>query len=132
MSKQMLSRTRFSSCDEGDISRPGRHLQEKKMKYILGYDLNDSMSQISYFELNESVPETVAGSEEEERLGIPTVLSKRKGVAQWEFGTAAIKAAEVGTAMKYAFSPIAGKVYTRLRISMNRIAISMKSASGCS
>ncbi|MCR5591230.1 MAG: hypothetical protein K6F73_06805 [Lachnospiraceae bacterium] len=68
------------------------------MKYILGYDLNDSMSQISYFELNESVPETVAGSEEEERLGIPTVLSKRKGVAQWEFGNAAIKAAEKGTA----------------------------------
>ena len=67
-------------------------------KYILGYDLNDSMSQISYFELNESVPETVASDAEEERLGIPTVLSKRKGVAQWEFGTAAIKASQTGTA----------------------------------
>ncbi len=67
-------------------------------KYILGYDLNDSMSQISYFELNSSVPETVASDAEEERLGIPTVLSKRKGVAQWDFGNAAIKAAELGTA----------------------------------
>ena len=67
-------------------------------KYILGYDLNDSMSQISYFELNTSVPETIASDAEEERLGIPTVLSKRKGVAQWEFGNAAIKAAELGTA----------------------------------
>ena len=67
-------------------------------KYILGYDLNDSMSQISYFELNTSVPETVASDAEEERLGIPTVLSKRKGVAQWEFGNAAIKASELGTA----------------------------------
>ncbi|MCR5673217.1 MAG: hypothetical protein K6F87_05835 [Lachnospiraceae bacterium] len=66
------------------------------MKYILGYDLNDTMSQISYIELNESVPETVASDAEEERLGIPTVLSKRKGVAQWEFGTAAVKAAEAG------------------------------------
>ena len=67
-------------------------------RYILGYDLNDSMSQISYIELNESVPETVASDAEEERLGIPTVLSKRKGVAQWEFGTAAIKASESGYA----------------------------------
>ena len=40
--------------------------------------------------------------------------------------------AEVGTAMKAAFSPILGKVYTRLRMSMNRMAMSMKSASGCS
>ena len=67
-------------------------------KYILGYDLNDSMSQISYFELNNSVPETIASDAEEERLGIPTVLSKRKGVAQWEFGTAAQRAAEGGRA----------------------------------
>jgi len=68
------------------------------MKYILGYDLNDSMSQISYFELNNSVPETVASDESEERLGIPTVLSKRKGVAQWEFGNAAITASQNGNA----------------------------------
>ncbi len=67
-------------------------------KYILGYDLNDSMSQISYFELNNSVPETIASDAEEERLGIPTVLSKRKGVAQWEFGVAAIKASQNMTA----------------------------------
>ncbi len=67
-------------------------------KYIIGYDLNDAMSQISYFELNTSVPETVASEPSEERLGIPTVLSKRKGVAQWEFGNAAIKASELGTA----------------------------------
>lgn len=68
------------------------------MKYIIGYDLNDSMSQISYFELNNSAPETVASDAEEERLGIPTVLSKRKGVAQWEFGSAAVKASQNGTA----------------------------------
>ena len=68
------------------------------MKYILGYDLGDSMSQISYFELNNSAPETVASDAEEERLGIPTVLSKRKGVAQWEFGNAAIKSSQNGVA----------------------------------
>lgn len=65
-------------------------------RYVLGYDLNDCMSQISYFELNSSVPETVASDAKEERLGIPTVLAKRKGVAQWEFGTAAKIAAEAG------------------------------------
>ncbi len=65
--------------------------------YIIGYDLNDSMSQISYVELNDQTPETVASDKEEERLGIPTVLSKRRGVAQWEFGTAAVRAAEAGT-----------------------------------
>ena len=63
-------------------------------KYVLGYDLNDSMSQISYFELNSSVPETVASNPDEERLGIPTVLAKRHGVSQWEFGTAALKASK--------------------------------------
>lgn len=65
-------------------------------RYVLGYDLNDSMSQISYFELNSSVPETVASDANEERLGIPTVLAKRKGVAQWEFGTAAKREAAAG------------------------------------
>ncbi|MBE5848958.1 MAG: hypothetical protein E7298_02165 [Lachnospiraceae bacterium] len=68
------------------------------MKYIIGYDLGDSMSQISYFEINNSAPETVASDAEEERLGIPTVLSKRKGVAQWDFGNAAIRVSQNGTA----------------------------------
>ena len=40
--------------------------------------------------------------------------------------------AEVGTQTKYAFSPIFGNVYTRLRMSMKRMAMSMKSTSGCS
>ena len=40
--------------------------------------------------------------------------------------------AEVGTAMKYAFSPIFGNLYTRLRMSEKRMAMSRKSASGCS
>ena len=39
---------------------------------------------------------------------------------------------EVGIATKYAFSPIFGNVYTLLRISMKRIAISSKFASGYS
>ena len=69
-----------------------------KSKYIVGYDLNDRMSQISYFELNSSIPETIAAADGKERLGIPTVLSKRRGVSQWEFGEEAQKAARTGDA----------------------------------
>jgi len=69
-----------------------------KSKYILGYDLNDRMSQISYFELNSGVPETIAADDGKERMGIPTVLSKRRGVSQWEYGEAAKKAAMNGDA----------------------------------
>jgi len=67
-----------------------------KSKYVLGYDLNDRMSQISYFELNSSVPETIAADDGKERMGIPTVLAKRRGVSQWEYGEAAQKAARTG------------------------------------
>lgn len=67
-----------------------------KAKYVLGYDLNDKMSQISYFELNSEIPETIAADEKDERLGIPTVLAKRHGVSQWEFGANAQKAARTG------------------------------------
>lgn len=67
-------------------------------RYVLGLDLNDNMSQISYFELNSAAPETVVNDADKEKLGIPTVLSKRKGVAQWEIGTAAIDAAATGNA----------------------------------
>lgn len=66
--------------------------------FILGLDLNDNMSQVSYFELNSAAPETVVNDADKEKLGIPTVLSKRKGVAQWEIGTAAINAAATGEA----------------------------------
>lgn len=69
-----------------------------KSKYVLGYDLNDKMSQISYYELNSSIPETIAADDGDERLGIPTVLSKRHNVSQWEFGGAAQKAARNGEA----------------------------------
>lgn len=63
-------------------------------KYIIGYDLNDKLSQISYYEIHSSAPETVVNDKAKEKLGIPTVLSKRKGVAQWEFGDAALEAVE--------------------------------------
>lgn len=60
--------------------------------YVIGYDLNDQVSQISYFELNRDVPESLS-SDEDEKLGIPTVLCKRKEVSQWYYGKEAQRVA---------------------------------------
>lgn len=63
--------------------------------YVIGYDLNDQVSQISYCELNTDVPETLS-SEEEAKLGIPTVLCKRKNVSQWYYGREAERVVALG------------------------------------
>ena len=60
-------------------------------RYVVGYDLNDTLTQISYFELNNDAPETLISDGENERLGIPTLLCKRKKVNQWSFGTEAAR-----------------------------------------
>lgn len=60
--------------------------EEKRAGYVIGYDLNDRLSQISYYELNKNVPETLISDSEEDKLGIPTVLCKRKDVSQWYYG----------------------------------------------
>ena len=59
-------------------------------RYVIGYDLNDNLTQISYFEINnnESLRTLVSGGENE-RLGVPTLLCKRRKVSQWSFGTEA-------------------------------------------
>lgn len=69
--------------------------EDRTPTYVIGYDLNDQVSQISYCELNTDVPETLS-SEEESRLGIPTILCKRKNVSQWYFGREAEKVAAHG------------------------------------
>ncbi|MCR4924463.1 MAG: hypothetical protein K5931_10695 [Lachnospiraceae bacterium] len=56
-------------------------------KYVIGYDLNDTVTQISYVELNKEAPLSLAQEGEERKLGIPTVLCKRGGVNQWYYGT---------------------------------------------
>lgn len=62
---------------------------DTETRYVVGYDLNDNLTQISYFELNNDRPETLISDGENERLGIPTLLCKRKKVNQWSFGTEA-------------------------------------------
>lgn len=63
-------------------------------RVLVGFDLGNKYSQISYCVEGSEVPETlslVAGSES---YNIPTVLCKRQGVNQWFFGREAYKFAE--------------------------------------
>ncbi len=62
---------------------------DQATRYVVGYDLNDTLTQISYFELNNDSPETLVSGGDNERLGIPTLLCKRRKVSQWSFGTEA-------------------------------------------
>lgn len=70
-------------------------LEKKGPDHVLvGFDIGNKYSQISYCVEGSEVPETlslVAGSES---YNIPTVLCKRQGVNQWFFGREAYKYAE--------------------------------------
>ncbi|MBQ4536476.1 MAG: hypothetical protein II994_02520 [Lachnospiraceae bacterium] len=60
-------------------------------KLVVGYDLNDDYSQISYWVSDSDNVETlsmVAGAED---FNIPTVLCKREGVNQWFCGKEAVR-----------------------------------------
>ena len=69
---------------------------ERKPSFVIGYDLNDQVTQISYYEVNKDVPQTLPDEEEEQKLGVPTVLCKRKDVSQWYYGKEAEKVVSRG------------------------------------
>ena len=64
----------------------------KKMNnFMLGYDLGDEVSQISYLASDSDAPETLSVLAGAEMFNIPTILCKRKGVNQWFYGKDAAK-----------------------------------------
>lgn len=65
-----------------------------KDKIIVGYDLGNRYSQISYCTYESDVPETLSVVAGGESYNIPTALCKRKGVNQWFYGKEAYKHAE--------------------------------------
>ena len=65
-------------------------------KVVIGFDLGDNFSQISFLRLNEEEPETVSAITGTEMYNIPTVLAKRPGVGQWFYGREAVKYARTG------------------------------------
>lgn len=65
-------------------------------EYVIGYDLNENVSQISFSEIHDGRLKAVGGDTGDDKLGIPTVLCKRNSVNQWYFGREAINCAKRG------------------------------------
>ncbi len=62
-------------------------------KLVVGYDLGEEYSQISY-RMGEDDVETLSSVAGEEQYNIPTVLCKRPGVNQWFYGKEALRCAQ--------------------------------------
>ncbi len=68
--------------------------QFKGEKLIVGYDLEDDYSQISYYISGDENVETLSMTAGSENYNIPTVLCKRSGVNQWFYGKEAVRYGE--------------------------------------
>ncbi len=81
------------------INKTGFQDKLKNDKLVIGYDLGDQVSQISYCHINSDSPETLSVTAGTEQFNIPTVLCKRRDVGQWFYGKEAMKYAsqEEGT-----------------------------------
>ena len=99
---------------------------------IIGYDLADTSSQISYCYIKEDASvETVASVAGTEIYDIPTVLCKRVGVNQWLFGKEAVRFVRenpeegilvdglVQKALKGEMVPVEEEEYPQRPLSMN-------------
>ncbi len=65
-------------------------------RFVLGYDLGEKVSQISYLASDADMPETLSVLAGSELYNIPTVLCKRKDVNQWFYGKEAVRHIEDG------------------------------------
>ena len=68
-------------------------------RFVLGYDLGDKVSQISYLSSDADMPETLSVLAGAELYNIPTVLCKRKDVNQWYYGKEAVRHIDEGNAI---------------------------------
>ncbi|MFA9378597.1 MAG: DUF5716 family protein [Lachnotalea sp.] len=65
--------------------------EQRNRELIVGYDLCDNYSQISYFNYEQAEPKTISIMTGEEKYQIPTILLKKEGVDKWYFGEDAQK-----------------------------------------
>ena len=65
-------------------------------QYVIGFDLSDRYSQVSYWKIGTDGPETVSAVNGGQSYNIPTVLCKRNEVNQWFYGKDAVKNSEEG------------------------------------
>lgn len=70
-------------------------LEKKNNRYMVGYDLGEYESQISYCSLVNPAAETVPVVAGSEQYNIPTALCKRTEVSQWFYGKEALRVAEM-------------------------------------
>ncbi len=63
-------------------------------KIIVGYDLSDRFSQISYATLGEEKTQTLSAVAGEEKFTIPTVLCKHQNANIWAYGKEAVRFAK--------------------------------------
>lgn len=74
--------------------------KEGKRKVYAGYDLGEEYCQISLFSPEYSPkPISVATLLGGEKIRIPTMLAKKKGMEQWYYGEEALRQAELGEAI---------------------------------
>lgn len=59
--------------------------------FVLGYDLGEEVSQISFLASDADMPETLSVLAGAELYNIPTVLCKKKDVNQWFYGKEAVR-----------------------------------------
>lgn len=70
----------------------------KKNKVVVGFDLGNAYSQISYCRADQSMPDTLSLVMGEEQYNIPTLLCRKvqEGTPVWLIGKDALKAVEAG------------------------------------
>lgn len=65
-----------------------------KQRIVVGFDLSDEFSMISYYPLGDDEPISVPETEGGEDICIPTAVSKYHAENAWAFGTKAVQAAK--------------------------------------
>ena len=79
----------------------------KKNRVVVGFDLGNDFSQISYCRQNQSMPDTVSLVMGEEQYNIPTLLCRKndvEGDAAWLIGNEALNAAKEGQGVVISWS----------------------------
>lgn len=94
----------------------------KKNRVVVGFDLGNEYSQISYCRQNQSMPDTVSLVMGEEQYNIPTLLCRKKdtgGEAAWLIGREALKAADEGQGVLVKDLVLLAKNNTTIRVGTN-------------
>ena len=77
---------------KGELKGERKGILEKmaKDKLVIGLDLSDEFSQVSYYGKNQEKPESVSMVVGSDQICVPTVLTKKNGENIWCFGREAV------------------------------------------